>query len=146
MKYILLFFITIFLASCLSMTSDSFDNNYYEKTTNIKLPKDYEVVTSIDNGEFLTITILDLNKSDCKKFILVNKFEALNKDTNSALKNFNPELSGLAWLDSSYRKMSNKNLLVKEKSSTKGTGWKYYIDTITCRLYCQINYPDWGGK
>ena len=146
MKNRLLFSLTIFLSCCIGTTSNYFEKDYYEKTTKIEFPKDYEVVTSIDNGEFFTITILDLSKSDCKKFILDNKFEVLYKDTNSVLKDFPPDLSGLNWLDSSYRKMPDKNLLVREKSFENGTGWTYYIDTITCRLYCQINYPDKEGR
>lgn len=146
MKNILLFLVATILTSCLGMISNSFDKEYYEETTKIKFPDDIKVVATADNGEFVTITIIDLNKSDCKKFIQVNKFESIYKDKNSAFTQFAPELIGLAWLDSTYRNLPEKNLLVREMSSEKGTGWTYYIDTLTCRLYCQINYPDWSGK
>lgn len=146
MKNILFFSIAIILTSCLGITNYSFDKDYYERTTKIKFPDDIKVVATADNGEFVTITIIDLNKSDCKKFIQDNKFETLYKDTNSVFKHFTPDLIGLAWLDSKYRSLPGKNLLVREMSFEKGTGWTYYIDTLTCRLYCQINYPDWGAN
>jgi hypothetical protein len=143
MKKYLTFFILLILTSC---GGPSFEKEYYEQSTKIKFPMDYTVVATADNGEFLTITILDLNKDGCDKFIRDNKFQTLYNDSNSVLRSFEPQLSGLNFLDSCYRKLPDKNLLVREKSFENGTGWTYYIDTLTCRLYCQINYPDWGGK
>jgi hypothetical protein len=144
MKYIFLF-VLIGLTSCFPLTSNRFDKDYYEKSTGIIFPRDYKVVTSFDNGEFMTITILDLNKSDCKKFIDDNKFKSTENIDSLPLYS-PPNLSGLAWLDSCYGELPDKNLLANEKSFPNGTGWTYYIDTTTCRLYCQINYPDWAAK
>ena len=127
---------TVFLISC----GDSFEKSYYEKTTNIKFPDNYEFVASADNGEWMTITILDLDKNECKKFVADNNFQPIN--------DFFPRLDGLAYLDSSVRQLPDKNVLLMnhhDKQPGK-TGWTYFIDTTTCRLYCEINYPDWGGN
>jgi hypothetical protein len=137
MKNILLFSSTIFLVGCLGLTSDSFDKDYYEKTTNISFPDNYKVVATADNGEYLTMTILDLGKTDCNSFI--KKYGFRPADATASV------LSGLNWLDKKYQTLPDKNLLVKEKSFDNGTGWTYYIDTLNCRLYCQINYPDKEG-
>lgn len=137
MKNILLFSLTIFLASCLGLTSDSFDKEYYEKTSKISFPENLSVVATVDNGEFLTLTILDLDKSDCKAFIQKYDFGTLTGRESV--------LTGLNFLDKKYRNLPDKNLLVKEKSYDNGTGWTYFIDTVNCRLYCQINYPDKEG-
>jgi hypothetical protein len=145
MKNIFLFSFSIFVAGCFGVSSSSFEKDFYEKTTKINFPKDYEIIASIDNGEFLTITILDLSKADCKKFIKDNKFEKLYKDTTTILKSISPSLNGLYLLDSAYRKLPDRNLLVRDEQFENGTGWNYYIDTLTCRLYCQINYPDKEG-
>lgn len=128
--------LTFLLLGCGS-TNDSFEKDYYEKTTKISFPYNYSVVATADNGEFLTITILDLSKADCKSFIKKYNFETVDKTASI--------LTGLNWLDKKYKTLPDKNLLVKEKSYANGTGWTYYIDTVKCRLYCQINYPDKEG-
>ena len=129
--------LTAFLVSC----GDSFEKSYYEKTTNIQFPDKYKFVATADNGEFMTITILDLDKDGCRKFIADNNFQPFTD-------NFPPRLIGLAYLDSSLRNLpDSKVLLVNRHGKEYGkTGWTYFIDTTTCRLYCEIDYPDWGGN
>jgi len=129
------FFLAISLFSC----REGFDKNYYQKITNIKFPDNYELVATIDNGEFKTMTVLDLDKIDCKKFIRDNNFQPIT--------DFFPTMNGFIFIDKKIRKLPDKNVLLMnyhDKESGK-TGWTYLIDTTTCRLYCEIDYPDWGG-
>jgi len=131
---IIAFFITISLVSC----GDGFEKSYYQKTTNIKFPDNYELVATTDNGEFMTMTILDLAKIDCKKFIKDNNFQPIT--------DFFPTMDGLRFIDKKIGKLPDKNILLMnhhDRQSGK-TGWTYIIDTTTCRLYCEIDYPDWG--
>ncbi len=138
MKNIFSFLVLIIFSGCLGLTSNSFDKDYYEKTTKIIFPDNYSVVATVDNGEFLTMTILDVSKADSYSIIKKYGFETVDGTVSV--------LAGLNWLDKKYQTLPDKNLLVKEKSFSNGTGWTYYIDTVNCRLYCQINYPDKEGK
>jgi hypothetical protein len=136
MKYLKL--CLLLLISC---SSKSFDKDYYERITKIEFPNNYKIIATADNGEFLTFTILDLDKSSCKDFAADNKFVPVDQA-------FPINLMGLHLLDTSFAKPLNpKSLLERYVFKQKGkVGWVYLLDTITCRLYCQIEYPDFGGN
>lgn len=139
MRNIRVILILLTLLGCSSGLS--FEKDYYEKVTKIKFPAKYKVVATADNGEFVTITIIDLDKKDCRKFIAENKFERW--DMNNAF-----PYEGLSLLGSNYRIFPDtKSYFANYKSKVPGlTGWTYVIDTLTCRLYAEIEYPDMGGK
>ena len=135
-RWLLICTLSVVLVSC----GDSFEKSYYEKVTRIKFPDNYKFVATADNGEYLTITILDLDKKDCKKFIADNNFQSIS--------DFFPKMIGLGYLDSSLRKLPDRKLLLMnyhDKQPGK-TGWMYFIDTTNCRLYCEIDYPDSDGN
>jgi hypothetical protein len=134
MKISFLFLIVFLLSACLNWADDLFDKDYYEKTTKINFPDNYTTLATVDNGEFLTLTILKLSKSDCISFI--------NKYNFSPVRTHKLELIGLNWLDKKYQNLPGKNMLVKEKWFDNGIGWIYLMDTSSFKLYCQINYPD----
>lgn len=146
MKGISVIFISLLLFSGCStgdsnkdfLTEPTFEKEYYEKVTNIKFPKNYKVIASADNGEFVTITIIDLSETDCKKFSTDNKFEPIEDK-------FPQDLIGVGYLDSVYRQIPDNNKLLRNWGNNKKTNWIYLLDTTTCRLYCQIDYPDWAG-
>lgn len=139
MKYLVQIVFFIFVWGCDS--APSFEKDYYELITKIKFPDQFNTITTSDNGEFLTITILELRKEDCKKFIVENNFQPVDQTHVSYL-------MGLNQLDSAYQKLpDNKTLFERAVNKIPGkTGWTYLIDTTTCRLYCEIDYPDRGGN
>jgi hypothetical protein len=131
--------IVSFLLSC--NTAPEFDIEFYQKTTSIQFPKDYKVVATTDNGEFLTITILDIEKNTLKAFTDQNNFIPVNDESET-------DLMGLQFLDSNYHLLPDtKLMLIKQVEKLQGKiGWTYLADTTTGRLYCEIDYPDFGGN
>jgi len=127
------------LFSCNS--AQEFDIDFYQKTTHIQFPKNYNVITTADNGEYLTITILDVEKNTLKAFTQQNNFIQVNDESEM-------KLMGLQFLDSTYHNLPDtKLMLIKQEEKLPGkVGWTYLADTITGRLYCEIDYPDFGGN
>ena len=130
--------ISLFL-SC--NTAHEFDIEFYQKTTSIQFPKDHKVVATTDNGEFLTITILDIEKNTLKAFTDQNNFIQVKDESET-------KLMGLQFLDSNYHTLPDTQLmLIKQVEKLPGKiGWTYLADTIAGRLYCEIDYPDFGGN
>jgi hypothetical protein len=136
MKYLNLGLLLLMLCGC-----KSFDRDYYERTTEIEFPNKYKMIATADNHEFLTITILDLDKSSCKDFARDNKFVPVDQT-------YPINLMGLHLLDTSLAKLPNPKTLVERHVSKQigKVGWVYLLDTTTCRLYCEIEYPDPAGN
>lgn len=126
----------ILLLSIISCTQTIyFEKDFYEKVSGIKLPHEYTLITTVDNGEFVTATILDFNHTDCQKFCKDNNFEPI-PSTDSIT------LMGIYFIDSAYRKLPNQNQLLLNWGSKGSNNWTYLLDTTNCRLYCEIFYPD----
>lgn len=143
MKHCLLFFfLVIFFLSCSSPSGvERFDQNFHEAATKIKFPAPFIVVTTHDNSEYCVVSILDLSRTDCNRFAKENNFVKLELP--------NPETYfTLRMLDSNYRKFPDeKRLLINYHGKEYGkAGWIYLLDTVDCRLYCEIDYPDMGGN
>ncbi len=136
----LILLVTITVMNCCT-TNTSFEKEYYENITKIKFPHKYKIVATEDNGEFLTITIIDLDKDDCRKFVSENNFKPINNE-------YSANLMGLNFLKENFKKISNtKSLLIRQLGKIEGkTGWTYLVDTTKCRIYCEIDYPDFGGN
>jgi hypothetical protein len=136
MKYLNIGLLILLLFSC-----NSFDKDYYERITQIKFPNAYRMIASADNIEFMTITILDLDKSSCRKFAQDNNFEPVEQM-------YPLNLVGLHFLDTSIAKLpDSKKLLMRHFPKEPGkVGWTYLLDTTSCRLYCEIDYPDYAGN
>lgn len=117
----------------------SFDEDYYEKTSGIRLSKEVKVVESYDNAEYLTITSI---KSDRRILnALITKY-----DFEKAGQVFNPSFIGLAYLKEAKPDLTqNQNLYVKAGSKGKGS-WIYLIDLHQSMLWAEIQYPDYGGN
>ena len=128
----------LLLDSC-NMQKENFDRNFYEKSTNIKFPDKYKVVATADNGEFVTITILDIEKAECKKFSRDNNFKSVTES-------FIPNLFGLTLLDTAFQNLPDRDKLLENFGEKDKYNWVYLIDTAKCRVYCEISYPDGGGK
>lgn len=50
MKPFLIFISAVLVVSCTGC-EDSYENDFYERVTGIKFPKDYQVLETFDNGE-----------------------------------------------------------------------------------------------
>lgn len=140
MKHLIIFSFLSVLCACSSNLG--FETNYYEQITKIKFPEKYKVVATADNGEFVTITIIDVDKETCKKFVSDNNFKSIDEK-------YPPNLGGLIFLeDTVYQELPDtKTFLIRQVSKEPGqVGWTYLVDTTMGRLYCEINYPDWGGN
>jgi len=121
------------------MSPEQNPNEYHnELVTQIHIPEGYTFITGIDS-DFIRITIVDLEKLNCKKFYADNKFEPI-QDTSSQV------FFGLNYLDSIYRQTPSNNKLLKLSGTNSFTTWIYLLDTTTCRLYGQISFPDLKGK
>lgn len=112
-----------------------FEKDFYEKVSGIKLPNDYTLIATVDNGEFVTATILDFNQTDCLKFCKDNNFKPIPSTDFVTL-------MGINFIDSAYRKLPNQNQLLRNWGSKGSNNWTYLLDTTNCRLYCEIVYPD----
>jgi hypothetical protein len=139
MKRLIIFSFLTLLIACNSHTG--FERRYYERTTKIKFPNNYKVVATVDNQEFITITLLDLDKETLKEFATDNNFELPNEK-------YRPRLLGLFFLDSVYHELPDtKTCLIRYVDKEPGkVGWTYLADTSSGRLYCEIRYPDAAGN
>ncbi len=108
-----------------------------ELVTKIHIPEVYEFITGVDT-DFIRITILDLDKQNCKQIYYSNKLESIN---NSVPQTF----IGMNYLDSAYRKIPDNNKLLRLSGKNNWTTWIYLLDTTNCRLYGQISFPDLNG-
>ncbi len=136
MNWFRIFLLLFFIYSC-----RHFDKSYYEKISHVKFPQKYKIVASADNGEFMTIAILDLDGPTCKRFISDNNFLPVDSA-------YPVNLMALSLLDSSFRELpATQQLFRKYVAKVPGkVGWTYLIDTSSGRLYCEIDYPDFGGN
>ncbi|MBC8052387.1 MAG: hypothetical protein H7Y13_04940 [Sphingobacteriaceae bacterium] len=121
------------------MTQDAFEKDYYQRISGIKIPEGYKVLESVDNGEFLTITVLEFDKAECKSVMDSIKFDLIPQGKN-------PNLIGLYLLDKENEQILKNKRLLRNWGQTDKNTWNYVLDTVSCRLYCEIGYPDPGGN
>ena len=120
------------------MSPEQNPNEFHnELVTKIHIPEGYNFVTGVDT-DFIRITILDLDKTNCIKFLKDNKFEPINDTLPQTF-------IGMNFLDSVYRQLPGNNKLIKLSGKNKWTNWIYLLDTTTCRLYGHISFPDLNG-
>ena len=108
-----------------------------ELVTKIHIPEGYKFITGVDT-DFIRITILDLDKINCIKFYKDNKFELINDTLPQTF-------IGMNYIDSAYRQLPDNNKLLRITGKAKWTNWIYLLDTVTCRLYGHISFPDLNG-
>ncbi|MFT3704154.1 MAG: hypothetical protein QM802_17435 [Agriterribacter sp.] len=79
----ILLLVTLAITAC----NDSFDKNYYERITGVKLPKEYKVLQTFDNLEWLTGTAFQLDSISLQTFITKYKFDTLKTSDRVSILN-----------------------------------------------------------
>jgi hypothetical protein len=138
MKYFPIIILILFLTSCFDPKIE-FEKEFYEKTSRITFPKNYKVLETFDNGEFLTATVLQMDSSTLQNFVKENGFDTLSSYLDIQL------------MSESYSKenkpvfTSVHNVYFIRKTRQK-IHWTYIADLNSKRLWAEISYPDWGGQ
>ena len=122
----------ILLVSC----GNNFEKDSYERITNIKFPDHYKLVGTADNKEFITITILDLGRDDCNKFMKANNFEPMADQCLPLVQKWISDLN--------LPLPEDRSQLLSRCGNDDKYRWTYLLDTAACRLFCQIKYPGMG--
>jgi hypothetical protein len=133
---ILLICITLFWSSC--RPGAFYEKAFYEKISEIKIPGDFTILESIDNGEFVTATTFRADRDRLQRFAASFGFEPWG-DRNSL------RLLSNAYLEKDKPDLYNNNNYLYH-SGTKGkNAWLYIIDLEKGLLWAEIQYPDAGG-
>jgi hypothetical protein len=147
LKKFLSIFITILLAT---HCSTSPENDFYtqdkklsklefcENITGTKFPEESRIVTSADSN-FVSIVIIKFHKHFHSDFMAANKFFPI-KDS------FPQTLLGIEYLDSTYKHIPENSRLLRRRGRGNGTLWMCLLDTTTCRIYCNLSFPNTKGN
>lgn len=129
----------ILLVCTISACGPSYDKQYYEKVSGIKIPASAAVLESVDNGEFMTVTTFSMPARDMAELISKYGFRSVEGSQlpdffgNSLLKGVKPASSDVEYC------------LINIHQNGKSTA-VYVADTIQHLLWAAINYPDWSGN
>lgn len=122
----------------LSLLACGFNEPFYEHVSGIRLPA-HQVLESVDNADYLTISTLRVAKSALQQLIETHEFEPATASTLTFL-------YGTVYLQKlkpEWRKSSNLYIKSGENSKQKHH-WVYVIDMQKGVLWAQISYPDWA--
>lgn len=138
MRQVPIIILSILLSAC-GHHNIYFDKEYYEKATRIRLPENYTVLETFDNGEWVTGTVFKMDSLSLQGFIIANHFDTLTdyRDTHMMSESFLSEYKPLF--------SPTAHLYIIRKSDNK-INWTYIADLTNKRLWAEISYPDWGGK
>lgn len=132
------FYAFIALLIICSCSEQHYDKIFYQKISGIKIPQKAKTIESIDNGEFVTTTVFEVNSGDLKNFIAAYNFSKVEKPFYLTLYG-NPSLQKNR-ID--YSKMKN----CYYKAGTKGkNSWFYLVDADNNKIWAEIQYPDKNG-
>lgn len=116
----------------------TYDRAFYEKITDIVIPKSSNIIETFDNGEYYTITSFKLDIVDLKEFLLTNNFKTVEQ-------NWQPTIFGVSELKQEKPKVGFADCV--HVAGKKGKNdWLYVVDTSRRILWAEVRYPDWGGK
>lgn len=137
MRQFIIIILISWFASC--DNTNSFEKDYYEKVSGIKFPDKYKVLETFDNGEWLTGTVLEIDSTTLKRFVIANHFDTLQN------------LNDIRLISNNYltRHKANfkttKNIYFTRKSVNKNN-WTYVANIDDNKLWTEVSYPDWGGR
>jgi hypothetical protein len=135
LKHSVFLFVIIIFFSC--NNEGYYNKDFYERISNIKIPKSAHVIESIDNGEFVTTTVFIVDSITLKDFIHSYSF---------ATSPLMPRLFGNSYLIKNKLDIPDSNNLYY-KAGTKGkNSWLYIIDLKQKKLWAEVQYPDWSGN
>lgn len=128
------YFILFFLSGCIHLPG-SFDKEFYQSVSGIKLPDEYNVLESVDNLEFVTGTVFSIDSLTLVEFSRKNHFDSLKDGQNLNLfseayfQKHKPSFKG------------NRNILFVQGEKGENR-WLYVADVKNKRLWAEIVYPD----
>ena len=130
----------ICIVSC-QQRGESYEKVFYHKISNIKIPDNYKVLENIDNGEFVTATVFQIDSLTLNQFAKTNHFDTICISisyqplfwSKNYFRNYKPEFKSL------------DTILVNHGTKGKNS-WEYVINPKTKQLWAEIQYPDWGGQ
>ena len=155
MKFIL-FFISVLLISCSGKpTKGSCDFEFFEKTSNVKFPKNLEIIDCEDSTDGNIWVYLKFSNNDTSEFIkkldfhpYSNKAEYIENDIEKTL----PFYSDMNAIETFEIYLNGKYLEIPKTESTYivtiSKEWQYitYIINKNSGLFWgHIRYPDWSG-
>jgi hypothetical protein len=138
---VVLMYISSFLTSLFG-----FNESYYERISSVELPTFYDVVETADNWEFVTTSVIDIDESDSEEFIRENNFQLIRNTIYNQY--WPPYFEGVHLVNGLLDTLPHPDdCVIKYKEKVPGeVGFVYLFDTKSCRLYCEIKYPDMGGN
>jgi hypothetical protein len=140
MKQFLLIISLIYFASC--KLGYEADKEFYEKISGIKIPDNYKVLENIDNGEFVTATVFQMDTATINQFAKANHFDT----TIISMPSWQFLVISKNYFNT-YKPDFKRSDVVLVNYGDKGkNSWQYVIDTKTKRLWVEIQYPDLGGQ
>lgn len=125
----------LILVSC---RKPSCDLEYYEKISGVKFPHNIEVVECHDNAEFVTTAFIKIPLDSINEFLVGGNFKKVNQE-------FEPDFLGMNWISKQNLVFPNNENLYELNARSKSNTWYYLLDKRTGKLWCEIQYPDWGG-
>jgi len=132
--------LVIFCIVCLLQAcKKSYNNEYYERISGIKIPITASVIETFDNGEFLTVTSFQVTTKEIKELTSQNHFEPVDGS-------FVPGFMGSNFLKAASPAKSDLNKCLMIGGENGKALFTYVLDTSKQLLWAEINYPDWGGK
>jgi len=140
MRNTLIIIALICLVACKN-AQQSYEKVFYEKISSIKIPENCKVLESIDNGEFVTATVFQMDSLTLNHFVKTNHF-----DTSTISLSYQPLLFSKNYFRN-YKPEWKSSDAILVNIGTKGkNSWEYVIDPKSKLLWAEIQYPDWGGK
>jgi len=138
MRYVQIIIFLLLFSSCFD-GDRGFEKEFYEKVTGIRFPRNYKILDTYDNGEFLTGTVFQFDSTTMRNFIAQNNFDTLRGasfhfiNVNLFDKEFQPQ-------------QTQRSVLFLIWKSKGKHNWTYLADVSTNRLWTEINYPDWADN
>jgi len=131
---LIIFLVIVFELSC----TLSYDSDYYTKASGIEIPRTSNVIETIDNGEWFTVTSFNMKADDMFAFISRYEFKPVKGE-------YRPSVFGEGNLQ---KERPPEKLIPGYVYLTKSNGkvhCNYLIDTTRRILWASISYPDWSG-
>jgi len=115
-----------------------YDKEYYERISGINFPSDCKHIDTFDNGEFLTISVFEVDSLELANFCKGNHLVPCSESLFL-------RLYGGAQLREPPPAKCYQGIYYVDGERGKNS-WIYVADIKRNLLWARIEYPDWGGK
>lgn len=125
--------VIILFSLIISCTNHGFEREFYESVSGLPTPLPYQVVETVDNAEFVTITTLSVDSASLRIFLTINDFSLLKSSPETVL------LAGDQLKNEKPEGGNAENLFYN--SGMKGNNiWVYLADIKRNLLWMEIRY------